>query len=123
MKLYGKSEEYILAECLNCGKVLKIELSRCKPITNGYALNPPVKCFCGIVEDNIIGNNDFENEKKIKCPKCGSTQISSNKKGFSLGKAAGGAILTGGIGILAGLIGKNKIYITCLKCGNKWQPS
>lgn len=51
-------------------------------------------------------------QDEIHCPKCNSTQITANKKGFSGGKAAAGAILTGGIGLLAGTIGKNKILIT-----------
>ena len=59
---------------------------------------------------------------EIKCPKCGSTQLTANKKGFSGTKAIGGAILTGGIGLLAGTIGSNKIKITCLACGNQFNP-
>ena len=57
-------------------------------------------------------------EQQIKCPKCGSTQLSANKKGFSGKQAVAGAILTGGIGLLAGTIGSNKIKITCLSCGH-----
>ena len=37
-------------------------------------------------------------------------------------KAAAGAVLAGGIGLLAGTIGSNKIELTCLSCGNKWRP-
>ena len=58
----------------------------------------------------------------IKCPKCGSAQISSQRKGFSGGKAVAGAVLTGGIGLLAGTIGSNKVTISCLKCGNQFKP-
>lgn len=54
----------------------------------------------------------------IHCPKCGSTQITANKKGFGLGKAAVGGLLLGPVGLLGGLIGGSKINITCLKCGN-----
>lgn len=61
-------------------------------------------------------------DDQIKCPKCGSTQIHADKKGYSAGKAAAGVILTGGIGLAAGAIGKNKIIITCLKCGNQFKP-
>lgn len=60
--------------------------------------------------------------QEIKCPKCSSTQLTANKKGFSGKQAVGGAILTGGIGLLAGTIGSNKINITCLACGNQWKP-
>ncbi len=58
----------------------------------------------------------------VKCPKCGSDQITANKKGFSGGKAVAGAILTGGVGLLAGLHGSKKIVITCLACGHNFKP-
>lgn len=58
----------------------------------------------------------------IHCPKCNSTQVSANKKGFSGKKAVAGAVLTGGIGLLAGTIGSNKVIITCLNCGNQFKP-
>lgn len=60
---------------------------------------------------------------KVHCPKCGSDQITADKKGFSGTKAVAGALVTGGIGILAGTIGSNKIQVHCLNCGNSWLPS
>ncbi len=64
----------------------------------------------------------MEPNDQIHCPKCGSTQITANKKGFSGRKAVAGAVLTGGIGILAGTIGSKKIIITCLNCGKQFKP-
>jgi hypothetical protein len=58
---------------------------------------------------------------KVTCPKCGSNQITANKKGFSGGKAVAGAVLTGGIGLLAGTIGSSKVVCTCLACGNQFK--
>lgn len=66
----------------------------------------------------IVDMKETENIKEISCPKCKSTSLSANKKGFGIGKAITGIMLTGGIGILAGAIGSNKIKITCLKCGH-----
>lgn len=60
-------------------------------------------------------------EDNIKCPKCGSSQISANKKGFSAGKAVAGVIVAGGIGLAAGGIGSDKVIITCLKCGHQFK--
>ena len=60
-------------------------------------------------------------EEQIKCPDCGSTQLSANKKGFGLGKAAVGGLLTGGIGLLGGFLGSGKVKITCLNCGKSWK--
>lgn len=51
------------------------------------------------------------------CPKCGSTHLTANKKGFGIGKAAVGGLALGPWGLLAGGIGKNKVKVTCLKCG------
>jgi predicted nucleic-acid-binding Zn-ribbon protein len=59
---------------------------------------------------------------EIRCPKCRSNQVTADKKGFSGTKAVGGAILTGGVGLLAGTIGSNKIIITCLACGHQFKP-
>lgn len=63
------------------------------------------------------------NEEQIRCPQCGSSQIHADKKGFSVGKAAAGAIVGGiYVGALTGGIGRNKIEITCLHCGYKFKP-
>lgn len=59
---------------------------------------------------------------QIACPKCRSHDLYAGKKGFSGKKAVVGAIATGGIGLLAGTLGSNKIWITCLACGNKFRP-
>jgi DNA-directed RNA polymerase subunit RPC12/RpoP len=44
---------------------------------------------------------------EIQCPKCGSTQISANKRGWSLA---------------TGMIGSGKIILTCMKCGKQFRP-
>lgn len=63
------------------------------------------------------------NDDVVRCPKCGSSQLSANKKGFSLGKAvAGGVLLVPIAGVATGMIGKNKIIITCLNCGKQFKP-
>jgi hypothetical protein len=59
---------------------------------------------------------------EAKCPKCGSNHITAQKKGFSAGKAAAGAIITGGVGLLAGFHGSSDIDVSCLACGHHWNP-
>ncbi len=59
----------------------------------------------------------------IKCPKCGSMNITSNQKGFSLGKAVAGGLLLGPAGLLGGLIGRKKVELKCLRCGHSWVPN
>lgn len=59
---------------------------------------------------------------QVRCPKCGSTQLSANKKGFSLGKAVvGGIVLNPILGAATGMIGKDKIIVTCLNCGRQFK--
>jgi len=62
-------------------------------------------------------------ETEIRCPVCGSAQITSTKKGFSLGKAAAGGLLLGGVGLLGGLVGSNKVMLNCLSCGHQFKPN
>lgn len=60
-------------------------------------------------------------DSSVRCPKCGCTQITANKKGMSGGDACCGALLFGPLGVLCGLSGANKVIVTCLKCGHQWR--
>lgn len=54
------------------------------------------------------------------CPKCHIgflKSVGERKGGFSVGKAAIGAIVAGPIGLAAGALGKKKITYICNKCG------
>lgn len=67
-----------------------------------------------------------EQQNTLICPKCGSTKITfagNKRKSFSVGKAVGGAVLTGGIGTLAGFAGKKgkKNKFVCLSCGKGFE--
>lgn len=46
-------------------------------------------------------------EKEVKCPRCESTQLSANQRGWNL---------------TTGFIGSGKVIITCLNCGNRFRP-
>lgn len=63
--------------------------------------------------------------RKLKCPRCRGHNIQvlgNNRKAFSVGKAAGGAFLTGGIGLLAGFFGKKGKYdVFCADCGRRFK--
>ncbi len=52
---------------------------------------------------------------QVTCPKCGSTQITAQKRGFSMGRALVG-------GVVGGFIGSKKIILTCLVCGHTFKP-
>lgn len=93
----------MLTKCSECGKDVSDKAASCPN--------------CG----NPINNVSNKEDEYIVCPKCHSKELHANNKGFSGGKALTVAILTGGIGLLAGTIGSKDILITCLKCGNKFK--
>lgn len=71
-----------------------------------------------ILNANII---EDEEKKKLRCPKCGATNIQFVKKGFDLGGAVLGGILAGGAGLVAGGLGSNDVMCICSNCGHKWE--
>lgn len=54
------------------------------------------------------------------CPKCGSKNISYWKKGYNWGLAVLGFLFFNLIGLLFGLIGKDKVVFHCEDCGEEW---
>ena len=57
----------------------------------------------------------------LKCPMCGESvqwkKVDTSKKGFSVGKAAAGAVLLGPVGLVGGALGKKMVAYYCGKCG------
>ena len=55
-----------------------------------------------------------------KCPMCGEKAqwklVDTTNKGFSVGKAADGAVLLGPLGVVGGAHGKKKQCYYCGKC-------
>ena len=49
----------------------------------------------------------IESANEIHCPRCGSNQITTGQRGFS---------------IWTGFLGSNKTMNRCAKCGHSWQP-
>lgn len=56
-----------------------------------------------------------------RCPMCGEfvnwKLVDVTKKGFSVGKAAVGAVLFGPVGVIGGALGKKTECYACGKCG------
>lgn len=60
------------------------------------------------------------------CPYCGSENVQplgQHHKGFSAGKAAAGVAIAGGVGLAAGLLGKNtkQTDFVCMDCGKQFK--
>ena len=80
--------------------------------------------------DDVVKSQELQKQKKedrqrLRCPKCKSANLQhagNDKKSFSVGKAVGGAVLTGGIGTLAGFAGKKgkKENFVCMNCGKRF---
>lgn len=60
-------------------------------------------------------------DKMMKCPRCGSTSLSGNKKGYGIGKGVIGAAVFGPLGLIAGNLGAGDVVVTCMKCGHKFK--
>jgi cytochrome c-type biogenesis protein CcmH/NrfF len=102
-----------------------IELRKQSSIVNRAELEEPI--IPEIIQSTVQQNQYQESrpinyEPQLRCPKCSSTQLMPTKKGYSLGKAVVGGLLTGGVGLLGGFWGSNDIRLNCLNCGHKWQP-
>lgn len=74
------------------------------------------------LKDISVKKEDIVDDNVARCPKCGSTSITANKKGFSLAKGALGVATVGAYGAIAAGHGKNKVICTCLNCGKQWKP-
>lgn len=62
-------------------------------------------------------------KEEIVCPKCYSNQINANQRGFNTTTGALGLVTSGAMsGIAYGSLGSGKTIITCLQCGNKFEP-
>ena len=59
--------------------------------------------------DEYLAKQKAEEEEKntVRCPRCGSTQITTGQRGYSL---------------FSGFLGSNKTVNRCAKCGYKWEP-
>ena len=68
------------------------------------------------------GDTSQIEDAPIRCPKRRSTQVKANNEGFGPVTAAAGGLLLGPAGLHAGLVGGNKLRITCLRCGHVLQP-
>lgn len=123
----GKENNDTSDFCVYCGKSF-IQVQDSAPIVYEEDRLTSIKDINDLTNENEmlkLERQKVELERKqydsmAKCPKCGSVSLAGGKKGFGVGKAVAGAVLAGGIGLLAGGIGANKTLVTCMNCGYKF---
>jgi DNA-directed RNA polymerase subunit RPC12/RpoP len=65
----------------------------------------------------------MSDDDELNCPKCGSRRVHAEKRGFNMKRGlALGLTIAPGVGLVSGFVGANKIWLTCLKCGNRFRP-
>jgi len=100
--------------CPECGKEVSDKAASCPG--------------CGAPQAVVVSQEPaeaqppVEKEEKMLCPKCYSSELTSDKKGFSAGKALVGGLLVGPVGLIGGALGAKKLVIYCVACGHKFKP-
>ena len=116
-------KEFALLDKSDAGQIEQLRASAPHPkeslTPNWKAYTPPKPSKKKIIKQRIAENKA---QAIACCPKCGSTSLSANRKGFGIGKAVIGASLVGGVGLAAGNIHAKKVILTCLNCGHQWKP-
>ena len=137
--------EVIIMKCFVCGEKISLmndkgltkdrmficykDINKLFDITSAkkYLVPTDVKKKINQMTSTAILNVLQENlQGKLFCPNCGSQSIQPlerHKKSFSVGKAAAGAALAGGPGVLAGFIGSDtkQTDFVCMDCGTQFR--
>jgi DNA-directed RNA polymerase subunit RPC12/RpoP len=71
-------------------------------------------------DENKGQSHPSQINRPTQCPRCASTEIKAEKKGFGMVKGAIGCLLQFPFGLLLGFIGSGKTKITCPDCGHSW---
>lgn len=116
VKVPRREHEIKLGRCIHCGKSsININTYRMECIPDKTLVKSSSVSIAEVIP------HAPKAEAKVACPKCGSTQLSDQKRGFGLPGAIAGGALAGPAGLLAGFVGAGKIRLTCMKCGNSWR--
>ncbi len=110
MKYWGKDETHIKIECDKCNKIYKFDKNYFSQITE-ISCTPisEIKCPCGNSTSDIIYSDQpiltDKSSPEAKCPRCGSKNITVQKRGWTW---------------TTGFIGMNKNKRICSNCLFKW---
>ncbi len=110
--VYLQDTEYIFEDVIERGN-LKPEIKKAifekyikdNPMYSEEAVKNRKEKECINMRNSGVSMSAAKNT--LKCPKCGSTAVSTGQRGFSL---------------LTGFIGAGQTMNRCGKCGYKWKP-
>ena len=74
-----------------------------------------------IVQEERAKEAGIRAQQRVACPRCGSVEIHSAKRGYSAGTGSCGCCLLGPVGLILGLLGSSDVTCTCLACGRKFK--
>ncbi len=113
MKMFSQNDSTVSIECCNCSKVYSFDRKYFSQIDKNFCL-PNTAIICPNCKNGITANSRIEAKATNrpvstgpKCPKCGSTSISTVNRGYS---------------IVWGLLGSGTPMNVCQSCGHKWDP-
>ena len=102
----GLKEAKEMTENVPCVFIDKISLEAATAIRNAFEEDGAIVSVVSS-DDKSTKITVAKEANKIRCPRCGSTQITTGQRGFSF---------------WTGFIGANKTVNRCAKCGHSWQP-
>ena len=121
------AQDPLVRYCRNCGRQINAGTGLCptcgrdRPLAqNPHAFDMSPKDQAKLATCQRIAENRAQGV--ACCPRCGSTSITANTKGYGIGKGVIGAAVVGPLGLVAGNIGRHKVLITCLNCGYRFKP-
>ena len=113
IKMFSQNDSTVSIECCNCSKVYSFNRKYFSQIEKNFCI-PNTAIICPNCNNGVAANTRIETKStnnsispKTKCPKCGSTSISTVNRGYS---------------IIWGLLGSGTPMNFCQSCGHKWNP-
>lgn len=121
------AQDPLVRYCRNCGRQINAGTGFCPTCGRGRPLAQNPHAFDMSPKDQAkLATRQRIAENRAQgvacCPRCGSTSITANTKGYGIGKGVIGAAVVGPLGLVAGNIGRHKVLITCLNCGYRFKP-
>lgn len=109
-----------LVKCPECQNNVSDKAKTCPKC--GHPMGEKINIVVGAPERPINETtvNINQGGTGLICPKCKSTNIHIDKKGYSAGKGCCGFLTCGPLGFLCGQDGANRLRKTCINCNKTW---